>query len=156
MPEPTVEVESRRADIAGGKLLVERFAGHVGPVGLGADIAVAVFVLDDLQLVHQAVDALFEPSIPRRRPHQADAQEVMPGDMAGQLAVRAIPAAVAFGLGRQARLGVGRFISGSPWQNRTDYIRRFGPLSRRSVRETGHSSCQGFPSRISSMMNLAP
>ena len=64
------------------------------PVGQRAEVAVAVLVLHGLQLADDVVGALLEANVAGRRPHQADRGQIVPGDVSGEIAAVAIPAAV--------------------------------------------------------------
>ena len=94
-----VEVEPGRADVPRRDLVVKGLARRLGPVGLGPDVAVAVLVLHGPELRDEIVRPLLEARVAGRGEHQAHAGEVVAGDVAGQLAVVPVPAAVSRGLG---------------------------------------------------------
>ncbi len=97
-----VQVESAGADDAAAQLLEADLAVHAVLVGLRADVAVALFVLHGLQLGDEVVGALLEAVVAGRGVHQADGRQVVARDVAGELAARPVPPAVALGLRLEA------------------------------------------------------
>jgi len=97
-----IQVEAAGADDPLGKLHHPDLAVHSVAVGLRPDVAVALLVLNGLQFAHEVVGALLEAGVARRRIHQAHCGEVVPCDVTGQLASRAIPPVVALGLRLEA------------------------------------------------------
>ena len=104
-PQP-VQIERLRADVSLADLLEDFFAAPALLAILPADVAVAVLVLNLLQLRDDVIGALLEARVAGRREHVADGREVVTGDVPRKLlAARAVPPAVTFiGLGLQARL----------------------------------------------------
>ena len=72
------------------------------PRASALEIAVAVLVLDLLQLADDVVGALLEADVAGRRPHQADGREVVAGDVTGEVSAVAVPAAVGLRLRHEA------------------------------------------------------
>jgi hypothetical protein len=93
-----IEIEAGGSDVA-FRDLVERLASP----RQRAQIAVAVLVLDDLQLADDVVGAFLETPIAGGGPHQADGRKIVSGDVPGQVSIVAVPAAVPLGLRLEAR-----------------------------------------------------
>src|SRR4030095_17036221 len=86
----TVQIEETRLDVSlayFGKLLPQSFNR--------AEVAVAIFVLDLLHLLHDVICSLLEAWIAVRDKHQRHSRQIMPGDVTGEISAVAIPTRIA-------------------------------------------------------------
>ncbi len=93
-----VEVERRRADLA-----VREPPERLAPARERTQVAVAVLVLDLLQLAHEVVGSGLEARVASGREHETHGREVMARDVAGEIAAPAVPAVVRFRFARESR-----------------------------------------------------
>jgi hypothetical protein len=98
----TVQIEASRPDHAVAQVDESLLSIDALAVKQGADISVALCVLNLFQLIHDVVGALFESGVAGGCPHQTDRREVMPCDMSGQVSSRTIPSAIAFCFGLES------------------------------------------------------
>ena len=93
-----VEVERRRADLSLGQLTEAPAAALQSH-----QVSVAVGVLHVLQLVHDVVRPLLEALVAPGGVHEAHGRQVMPRDVAGEVAAASVPTAVRLRLRLQPR-----------------------------------------------------
>ncbi|MBA7701557.1 hypothetical protein ES703_110297 [subsurface metagenome] len=98
-----VQVEAGGFDFSLGYTFHELSAVDAIPVDYGAQVPIAPLVLNFLEFGDNIIRSPFEFLIAGYGVHQADGGEIMPGNVARQLAaVHGVPASVALSLGFQA------------------------------------------------------
>ncbi len=91
-PQP-VQVKASGADFSFAQVLESHLAIYTLRIQQRANVAVALRVLNALQLRNKIVDALLEAHIARDRVHGADGGKVVSCDVSGELPPGAIPTA---------------------------------------------------------------
>src|SRR6185437_11157492 len=89
-----VEVEASGADLTLAQVFKLNLASHTLRILLCADVAVALRVLNLLQLRNHLVGALFEAHVARGRVHHADRGEIVTCNVSGELPPTTVPTAV--------------------------------------------------------------
>src|SRR5207253_1852658 len=90
-----VQVEAAGTDDAFAELLKQGLPVNPVPIHESAQIAVALGILNELELVNDVIGAFFEARVAGGRPSQTHSRKIVPGDVSGELPSIAIPAAVA-------------------------------------------------------------